>query len=225
MAVKHPAKYTDSFIPKFAEILKDCSNVLDIFAGTCKIAKIKEFGYGGEIYCNEIEPEWAEQGLGMVNAITTNDAEFLPYKNDYFDAICTSPTYGNRMADHHNAKDGSKRNTYTHTIGRQLHNENTGKMQWGEQYRGKHERIWLEAKRVLKKDGLLVLNISDHIRKGEVIKVSEWHKQTLLDIGFRLKEEIKIETPRLKYGANSSKRVEYEFIFVFINKVTLYVKK
>jgi len=31
--VKHPAKYTDSFIPKFAELLKDCSNVLDPFGG------------------------------------------------------------------------------------------------------------------------------------------------------------------------------------------------
>ena len=27
----------------------------------------------------------------------------LPWDDGFFDAVCTSPTYGNRMADHHNA--------------------------------------------------------------------------------------------------------------------------
>lgn len=215
---KHPAKYTDSFLPIFAELLKDRETIIDIFAGTCKINKIKDFGFNGQIFCNEIEPEWALMGLEDVTGLTIMDAESLPYSDGFFDAICTSPTYGNRMADHHNAKDGSRRNTYTHVLGKTLHDENTGKMQWGDKYKKKHVEIWKEAKRILKKDGLLILNISDHIRKGEIVPVSNWHKETLLNIGFELDQEIKVETPRMRYGQNSNLRVEYEYIFVFINR-------
>ena len=49
-----------------------------------------------------------------------------------FDMVVTSPTYGNRMADHHNAKDGRRRITYTHNLGRTLTPGNSGAMQWGE---------------------------------------------------------------------------------------------
>ena len=215
--VKHPAKYTDALLPIFAEELIGKSKVIDIFAGTCKISKIKDFGYVGEIYCNEIEPEWANMGVGKVDNITTCDAESLPYRNAYFDAICTSPTYANRMADSHNAKDNSVRNTYTHKIGRKLNEENTGAMQWGRKYRDKHLKIWREAKRILKPGGVLILNISNHIRKGEIVYVSDWHVDTLINMGFSLEKEVKIETPRNRFGSNSDKRVPYESVFI-LNK-------
>ena len=35
-SVKHPATYTESFIPKFAELLFGCANVLDPFGGVGK---------------------------------------------------------------------------------------------------------------------------------------------------------------------------------------------
>lgn len=57
-SVKHPAKYTDTLIPIFADLLRDCPNVLDPMAGTGKIGQIKEHGYKGYIVCNELEPEW-----------------------------------------------------------------------------------------------------------------------------------------------------------------------
>ena len=215
--IKHPAKYTDSFIPLFAEILieKECKKVLDPFAGICKIAEIKKHGYEGLIYANEIEKEWAFQGFGEVDCLNVGDAECLPFKDDFFDAICTSPTYGNRMADSHKARDSSKRNTYTHTLGRELKDGNTGKMQWGSRYREKHEAVYLELKRVLKDDGIFILNISDHIRKGKVVKVTEWHVRTLEDLGFEKTEEKQIETPRNGFGANSKLRVPYESIILF----------
>ena len=56
--MKHPAKYTDIFLPVFAELLKGRKNVLDPMAGTGKIAEIRKFGYAGRITCNDIEPEW-----------------------------------------------------------------------------------------------------------------------------------------------------------------------
>lgn len=210
--VRHPAKYTDSLIPLFAQMLGGTRNVLDPFAGTCKIARIRDFGYTGDIYANELEPEWALQApLGTF--VTTCDAEHLPYPDGFFDAICTSCTYANRMADHHNARDASRRNTYTHALGRQLTDGNTGAMQWGDAYRDKHRRVWAECKRVL--GGSFILNVSDHIRKGERISVVQWHIECLRGLGFRLDEHHKITTPRLRYGANGNLRVEDESVLKF----------
>jgi len=215
--MKHPAKYTDSFLPVFAERLIGMNYVLDPFAGTGKLAKIKEHGFTGEVFCNEIEKEWAESSIYEVDYWTIADAEKLPYSKDYFDAICTSPTYGNRMADHFEAKDRSHRITYRHYLGKPLNYENTGRMQWGLKYRKKHKACYVEFYRVLKLNGLFLCNISDHIRKGEIVPVVSWTKDAIQEAGFTLVETIEIKTPRMKYGANR-KRVESEFILVFIKE-------
>ena len=214
-SVKHPATYTDSFIPIFAELLADYSNVLDPFGGVGKLALIKEYGFKGKVVCNELEREWADIGKYNVDEWSIGDAANLRFANCEFDAICTSPTYGNRMADHHNAKDASKRITYRHCLGRPLNENNTGKMQWGEKYRQKHIEIYKECLRVLKPNGLMIVNVSDHIRKGQVMAVVEWHKQALLNFGMKLIDEIKIETPRMGFGQNAKNRVQHECILVF----------
>lgn len=214
--IRHPAKFTDEFIPIFADILKTCNNVIDPMCGTGKIGLIKQYGFNGIIYANELEIEWLQQAIDNgCDIISSDDASNMRYSDRSFDAICTSPTYGNRMADHHNAKDNSKRNTYTHTIGRKLSEENTGNMQWGERYRQKHIDIYKEFYRILKSEGIFILNIKDHIRKGKIINVSEFHKNTIIDIGFTLIKEMKIEVDGLKFGTNYEKRIEYENIFVF----------
>ena len=87
----------------------------------------------------------------------------------FFDGICTSPTYGNRMADSHDAKDGSSRNTYTHKLGRKLDVNNSGKMQWGNEYKKLHTKAWNECFRVLKNDGVFILNFKNHIKKGKEV--------------------------------------------------------
>lgn len=215
--LKHPAKYTNVLIPIFAEMLEGTNNVLDPMAGTGKLLNIKQYGYRGDVYLNELEPEWAFMTTSA-KAITTLDAADLPYKDNYFDAICTSPVYGNRMSDHHNARDGSKRTTYKHFLGRDLHPENTGAMHWGEKYRTKHEAIWQECKRILRPRGILILNISDHICEGKQIYVSKWHQEYLMNIGFDLLEARKVNTPRMREGANSDLRVEYEWVMKYVKK-------
>jgi hypothetical protein len=113
---------------------------------------IKEHGFTGKVVCNELEREWVETSTHNVDEWHIGDAANMAWaESNSFDAICTSPTYGNRMADHHNAKDGSKRVTYKHFLGRDLNEANTGKMQWGENYRQKHLEIYKECGRVLKK--------------------------------------------------------------------------
>jgi tRNA G10 N-methylase Trm11 len=210
---KHPAKYSDSFIPIFADVLKNTNNVLDPMAGTGKISLIQDYGYSGNIYCHDIL-DWGELKHEDVKW-KFGDASSLDYETNFFDAICTSPVYGNRMSDHFNSKDGSKRLTYRHGFGSELSKENTGRMQWGGRYREKHTDIYKDCKRVLKESGLFVINTSDHIRKGEVVPVTDWHEQTILNMGFVLIERVNIKTPRMGFGANSTARVGHEVISVF----------
>lgn len=216
--MKHPATYTNSFIPVFAEILNSyqCRSVLDPMAGTGKIALIKQCGFTGKIYCNDLETEWINS-VYPVDYWSSRDAAEMPHFIDgMFDAICTSPTYANRLADHYNPQDGSKRINYTVNLGRLPSPGSTCVLQWGLGYREKHLAIYKECYRVLKPGGIFILNISNHIRKGKEMHVAEWTRRILtLTLGFRLLETRKMKTSRLRYGANAKSRVDFEYIFVF----------
>lgn len=124
-------------------------------------------------------------------------------------------TYGNRMADHHEARDTSKRNTYRHTLGEALQPRNTGQMQWGKEYRALHELAWKECWRVLRPQGRMVLNVKDHIRNGQLIDVVGWHTFILCSMGFQLSQTHLIPLPGLRQGANYDVRVDQEFVLVF----------
>jgi len=213
----HPAKFSDVILGCIKPfILYEDVRILDPFAGT---GKLKNIINPNCLYLNEIESEWAIQGKPA--NITIGDALFLPYANETFDMLITSPTYSNRMADHHNAKDKSKRNTYTHTLGHKLHNQNSGKLQWGDQYKKFHEEAWKECYRVLKKDGIFILNISNHIRNGNEIFVSEWHLEFLEKLGLKLIRHILVGTPRNRNGKHSNLRVLFENIYVLNKTIVL----
>lgn len=205
--IPHPAKFNDNVLSYIERPLRGYYHVLDPFAGT---GKLMEIGAEHQIFLNEIEPEWARQG----RADSVADARHLPYPNGFFDAVATSPCYGNRMADHHDAKDGSKRTTYRHCLGRPLHPANSGQLQWGQTYRDFHIEAWKECRRLLRPGGRFILNISDHIRKGERVEVSKWHLETLLGLGFILEGTHEVPTPRLRFGANGNLRVDHENVFV-----------
>lgn len=206
--MKHPAKYTDCLLPIFSEYLKATDLVLDPFAGTGKLKKVIP-----NAVLLEIEFEWAS----MSGAIVA-DSQYMPLRSNVFDAVCTSPTYGNRMADHfvdHQPHKNYIRNTYRHCIGRELNPNNSGRMQWGNKYKKLHIAVWKECKRVLKKNGVFILNISDHIRVGKRVYVSDWHVELLKDLGFKLLKSIEVKTPRQRMGKNSNLRVGCEYVFVF----------
>ena len=205
--IEHPAKFTDVLISEIGRRIPPGSRVLDPFAGTGRIHQL----WNADTVGVEIEPEWAS----MHPKTVVGNALVLPFKDHSFDAIATSPCYGNRMADHHNARDGSKRMTYRHMLGRELHPNNSGQMQWGDKYRAFHAAAWVEARRVLRPGGLFVLNISDHIRKGTRQRVTAWHVHTLLKEGFELLSAEAIPTPRMKRGENAKARVGYESVIVF----------
>lgn len=202
---KHPAKYSDALLPIMDRMIGKRAPILDPFGGTGKLKQIRP-----EAVCSEIEYEWAH-----INGDIVADALHLPFADHTFEVICTSPTYGNRMADHHNAKDNSRRNTYRHTLGKPLHPNNSGQMQWGKTYMEFHVMAWTECKRVLSQNGILILNISNHIRKGQEQYVATWHAHELERMGFKFFELSTVHTPRQRYGKNGDKRVGCELVMKF----------
>lgn len=225
--LRHPAKYTDALLPVMASMLTGCRRLLDPMAGTGKIFSLAPYLPGAEIQAVEIEPEWA----ALHPRTTLGNALALPWPDGYFDAVCVSPSYGNRMADKHVARDASRRNTYTHCLGRKLHPDNSGAMAWGDAYRSFHVAAWTEARRVLR--GVFVLNVKDFLKtvpatradqpyqsvvsaseKKAVVRVhvTQWHVDTLLALGFTVDREEKVTTPGNRQGANGSRRVEYESV-------------
>lgn len=201
--VSHPARFSDALIPVFADLLRDYSPghlVLDPFAGTGRIHELRP---DWETWGVELEPEWAD----LSEWTRLGSALELPWPTGEFDAVVTSPTYGNRLADHHNASDPERRRSYTHDLGRDLHPDNTGAMQWGDDYRHMHTAAWMEAARVLKSGGVFLLNIKDHIRAGERQHVAGWHITALTRLGLTLLCHQEVGTPSLRQGENSHIRL------------------
>jgi len=209
---QHPAKYTDVLLPVMAAMLKGRRRILDPFGGTGKVFLLEHWLGAVEIQAVELEPEWA----AMHPRTTQGSALALPWPDGYFDAVNTSPTYGNRMADTtFSSSKGNTWQTYTCKIGRALHPDNSGAMDWGPKYRAFHVAAWTEARRVLQPGGAFVLNIKDHIRAGQIVAVTAWHIEALESLGFRLVRHEHVLTPSMRYGANADKRVEYESVILF----------
>ena len=206
----HPAKYTDVLLPTMAKMLKGRTRILDPFGGTGKV-----FLLNGWLPNAQIEAVELEQGFIKHPKTTLGNALYLPWPDDYFDAICTSPTYGNRMGDTLLDSGDYKRMTYTARLGKKLHPDNSGALQWGPKYRDFHERAWTEARRVLVQDGSLVLNIKDHIRGGKQMHVTDWHIECLESLGFWVMRHSHIETPGMTRGQNGDARVPYESVIHF----------
>lgn len=212
--ISHPARFSDGLMPIFAQFLEPGWHILDPFAGVGGIHDLREF-IDVKTVGVEIEPEWVEKHPD--NQLGT--ALDLTFDDECFDAIVTSPTYGNRLADHHEASDPEKRRTYRHDLGRALHDDNSGSLQWGPKYRDFHLKAWEEVLRVLRPGGRFVLNIKDHIRDGRRQHVSDWHLGTLRDLGCVLIDCDRLAPPHLRFGANAESRVEAELVLVFSKEV------
>lgn len=218
---RHPAKFTPAILEvigpilrKEAYILRRPIDVLDPFAGVGGIHKL-----GGPMVRTvgiELEPEWA---AAHPQTLVGDALDLASHWNEpTFDVICTSCTYGNRMADNHDAKDSSRRNTYKHSLGRDPSPGSSAVMQWGQAYWDFHRAAWVEATRVLLADGLFILNVKDHIRGKQIIPVSEWHLGVLTLLGFRLVRAIRVPVTGNRQGENGDARVPYENVYVLRSK-------
>lgn len=101
----HPAVFSDAIIPVIGKMLENAEasghRVLDPFAG---VGRIHELRPQFETVGIEIEPEWATVSPHTVVA----NALHLPFPNRSFRFAASSPCYGNRMADSHDAKEKCK---------------------------------------------------------------------------------------------------------------------
>jgi hypothetical protein len=216
--IKHPAKFSDPILDRIGDKLYQYGwpkRILDPFAGTGKVHHLVvepnyDLPFTPFTVGVEIEADWAN--LHPRNLIA--DALALPFPDDTFDGMVTSPCYGSRMADHHNAQDGSIRRSYTHDIGHDLHPHNSGTLQWGDEYRAFHSQAWTESLRVLQPDALIVVNISNHIRGGVEQRVTEWHLQWFLANDCQVVDLDRVNTSRMRFGANRLARARYENVFI-----------
>lgn len=207
---EHPAPFSDSVLYEFRDLLRRLSvrTILDPFAG---IGRIHELRPRWETWGVEREPEWA-----VASPYTTiGDALELTsmFAIGEVDVIATSPCFGNRMADHHEAKDNSRRNTYRHLLGREIESGSSAILQWGDEYREFHVQAWEEATAL--QTPWFILNIKDHIRKGEIQPVTKWHFDELRRQGWHLLEDVRIKARGNRYGANHDLRIDHETVALF----------
>lgn len=211
----HPAKFTDSILVEALRMLHDHDvhdgRMLDPFAGTGKgVEFMRRWGYAAEGI--DLEPSKAWDGVQAKNCRVGN-ALSTGYAEHTFDIVFTSPTYGNRFADRDMRP--SCAGTYMKGLGRQARKGSSCHLQWGAEYRAMHERAWLEARRVLKPHGVLLLNVSDHYRDKRPQPVTAFHIGALIELGFEWVDAKPVPTPRMKNGANAQYRCEVEWLHLF----------
>lgn len=243
----HPAKFSKTLYETLIETIRGEQNVVDPFAGVSRIHEIAELAEVPNSFGIELEQEWAEQWTNTPTRQTvTGDSrdlcEILQTHNIQTQCFLTSSTYGNRMADHHIAKDKSTRNTYTHQLGHPLTEGNTGMMHFAHngQYETTHQQIWQQCHNHLNTNGKLILNISnflrtrktpgprsplkqyetitEHLNNNKIRVLCQptlWHTHTLQQIGFTLTNQQHTKTRRQKQGANNNIRAPHETILTF----------
>lgn len=198
IGVKHPAKFSDEILQTIARIIDERhprrSFVLDPFAGVGRVHELSELCKSDvETLGVEIEPEWAR-------------------------ALDSTPTTRRGVCKKCKGTGRSVRRSYTHDLGHELHADNSGKLQWGDEYRNLHERAWEEVHRVLQTRGTFILNVKDHERQGERQHVSAWHRRTIESIGFERVETWTLDHNGMRFGENHEARTDSEYIYVFEKK-------
>lgn len=210
--MNHPAIMGEHILSVCKQYLPDPpANILDPFAGIGTTAHLlPEYNVIGI----EIEKEWADQ---HASTICGDSLLVIPTLNS-FDAILTSPTYGNRMADDFNASDSSKRITYRHKLGHPLAEGTTSNLHFGkslQKYEMLHRSIWEVCIKALNPNGIFILNIKDFIANKQIMNVSQWHVDCLIDLGMSLISSSQVESKGMRYGANRELRIDYENVYCF----------
>ena len=224
MTVTHPAKFTGEQLFHIYDHLPTLSShlsrlgptVFDPFAGVGTVADLREHDARVIVTGMEIEPEWADQSP----IVETGDSlTYMALTRKRYDAVVTSPSYGNRMADSYDGRDGSVRNTYRIALGRPLDEQNGARLAftdapWDE-YKDFHAEAIDGMVRVTRKGGRIIVVVKNFIRDGEVVDVVGWWRAQFKARSLTEMAYIPIKAGGLGYGANRDERVEYEYVLVW----------
>jgi len=142
------------------------------------------------------------------------DAADISADDDSIDVLLTSPPFGNRLADKMSTDD-DQRVTYADRRGADAAENDASGMQWGAAYRSAMRRIWTEAARLLKDDGLAVIDIKDHIRGGSRQHVTAWTIQAWRDLGWTVADIIPVQTGHYAGISHAEKRTDGHSLIAF----------
>ncbi len=212
----HPAKFNKPLLVAIdciltAEGILPPATILDPMAGVgTGVAHWNDLGYHAQGV--ELEPEWA-----MADPmVRIGDARKLSeyFGTSHFDAIITSPAYGNRMADKYAGDPkGSARHTYRISLGRKLSEGSGAAEQYGDAYCNLHAQI-VKQMSFFAKD-LVIVNMKNHIRNGEEVDVCLfWEKLIRISFPHWRMYAIEVPTAGQRHGANGDLRVDHEILIV-----------
>lgn len=243
--VKHPAKFSDEIVTVLDRLIRAEQRrlgrpvlVYDPFAGVGRVHRLAVERGGDRIVQtvgSEIQASWASLHDRTIHAdslrlmrrwadhrhLVVEVADLIgvdPLRVfDGFDVVATSPCYGNRFADKHDAQDGSTRRSYAHDLramGDDLAPDSAGGLAWGPAYWQFHAEAYRLIRGVLRppsdadpSGGLLLLNVSDFVKAKAIVPAALWHRGAAHGAGFiEIGERPRfVETPRMTYGENSDR--------------------
>jgi hypothetical protein len=218
--VDHPAKFTSAQIEQIASAIAEefgedkGIKILDPYAGIGGVHKLQEFGHF--TFGIEIEREWP----GQHRDTAVGDSHVFMAANvnrNKYDAVVTSYVFPNRMTDHHDAKDGSKRHSYKHYLGRDPAEGSSATLGWGKKWRQFHREGFRLMSRVVKKNGLIIIDSKNCYKQRELVLANEWTIRTLAKMGMPLLQVRPVFTRGLTHGQNHEDRVDRHLIIVVRN--------
>lgn len=223
---KHPAKFSPAILDVLArEVSREHNRrvkaghdralpllLVDPFAG---VGRCHTLAMPGKVHTLgvEIQHQWAACHRQTVCADSLEWMAAPSYRIPNFpdwpggaDIVATSPCYGNRLADHHDARDGSRRRSYTHDLGEMPAEGSSAVLHWGPAYWRFHATAYRRIYDLLWPGGLFLLNVSDIVRGKAMISATQWHLGAALTAGFDpagpSRWAMAVTTPRLRHGAN-----------------------
>lgn len=224
--MSHPAKFSPQILDALRPIIENLGlHVHDPFAGTGERLGALCDRVGVPFSGTELEPEYIVDPRVKPGNSTKPDAypwHCWPGQDIRDCVVVTSPVYPNGMTDHFEAKDGSRRHTYRQGLAairgsdRPLHVDNMGR------YGNAHRRSWasqaahfdIAHRCVTWWPQLAVVNVKDvKATRYEVPVVGLW--RALLDEhGYRIVEQVDVDCPGHRDGANGDLRADHEAVLV-----------
>ena len=186
---RHPATWNDALIAAAVELIdhhtEEPGILIDPMAGEGRhYEALADAGW--TLILSDIHA-WPHRSSRVVHG----DATDIARDDNSIDVLLTSPPFGNRLADKMSTDD-DRRITYADRRGCDTADNDAAGLQWGSAYRSTMQDIWTETARVLRDDGLAVIDIKDHIRRDVRQHVTAWTVDAWQQLGWTVTDIIPV---------------------------------